>query len=663
MSFFEKFRREGISFLDRYVESGSGSGSGSKESNLGKFLEEANRQYFNETPVLSDMEYDILKEYIERRFPQHPALAAVGAAVPSNAKNKATLPYEMASMNKIKPDTEALANWMRKYKGPYVVSCKLDGVSGLYIHEAASKKHRLFTRGDGRVGQDISSILPFLNLPKLPVGTAVRGEFLLSKQIFQERHSQSFANARNRVSGILLAKKADPHVLADIDFVAYEVISPALKPSEQMKFLSTHCLNTVYHEVLTALSNEVLSDRLLEKRSTYIYEMDGLVIAEDKIHPRNTGNPEHAFAFKMVIQDQQAEAKVVDVIWTPSKNGYLKPRVRIEPIRLRGVTIEYATGFNGKFIQENRIGVGAVISMIRSGDVIPFIQSVVVPAERARMPDVPFVWTESGVDILLKDVENDQTVREKVATAFFVHFKVDGLSAGNISRLFEAGYDSVPRILRMSKQNFLGVDGFQEKMASKIHDGIREKMSKATLLDWMVASNRLGRGLGEKKLQLIVKGFPDIALDERTSELTKVTQLMSLPGIGKENATEFVKNLPAFRAFWVECGSPPFFEGKTPKVKRAVGSEGEGVDVGVGVGVEGDESHPLYHKKIVMTKVRDKAILEKMAKVGATLEEHVRQDTFALIVKSKEDVSNKTKEANRMGIPIMTPDEFKQIYL
>ena len=94
-------------------------------------------------------------------------------------------------------------------------------------------------------------------------------------------------------------------------------------------------------------------------------------------------NPDHAFAFKMMLSEQVAEAKVVDVIWTPSKDGYLKPRVQIEPIKLSGVTIEYATGKNAQFIEKNRIGVGAVIQIVRSGDVIPDIIKIVKPDKRA----------------------------------------------------------------------------------------------------------------------------------------------------------------------------------------------------------------------------------------------------------------------------------------
>jgi NAD-dependent DNA ligase len=73
--------------------------------------------------------------------------------------------------------------------------------------------------------------------------------------------------------------------------------------------------------------------------------------------------------------------------------------------------------------------------------------------------------------------------------------------------------------------------------------------------------------------------------------------------------------------------------------------------------------HALCGKKIVMTKIRDKEIIDFLAKAGATLEDSMKKDTMVLIVKSKEDVSNKTEYATKNGIPMMTPDEFKQTYM
>ena len=67
---------------------------------------------------------------------------------------------------------------MTKYTGPYVLSCKLDGVSGLYTTEGSEPK--LYTRGDGKVGQDISHLIPYLRLPKTK-NIVIRGEFIIPK--------------------------------------------------------------------------------------------------------------------------------------------------------------------------------------------------------------------------------------------------------------------------------------------------------------------------------------------------------------------------------------------------------------------------------------------------------------------------------------------------
>ena len=83
----------------------------------------------------------------------------------------------MASMDKIKPDSGALPSWMESYRGPYVLSCKLDGVSGMYVCDA-NGKHSLYTRGNGLIGQDVSHLIKVLKLPIMDRGFAIRGELL-----------------------------------------------------------------------------------------------------------------------------------------------------------------------------------------------------------------------------------------------------------------------------------------------------------------------------------------------------------------------------------------------------------------------------------------------------------------------------------------------------
>jgi NAD-dependent DNA ligase/DNA polymerase/3'-5' exonuclease PolX len=621
----QDFATHGVSFLETLTE-----------PQLSEMILEANRKYYTlSKPLLSDNQYDILKEYIETKYPANVAITQVGAPV---IKNKIELPYEMASMDKIKPDTNVLSDWVKQYKGPYVLSCKLDGVSGMYSTEGDSPK--LYTRGDGKVGQDVSHLIKPLKLPNHK-GHVVRGEFIILKDVFNTKYRDKFANPRNLVSGIVNSKSVDEKT-ADLHFVAYEVIRPVLKASAQMRLLQDLGHEVVQNRAVPSLSNVLLSETLVEWRGNYGYEIDGVIVCDDSIHPRGSGNPRHAFAFKMVLSDQVAEAKVVDVIWTASKDGYLKPRVRIEPIHIGGVTIEYATGFNGKFIEDNKIGVGAIITMIRSGDVIPYIKSVVVPAEAGKMPDVPYDWTETHVDLLLKNKEDDPTVREKNITGFFTEIGVDGLSSGNVRRIITAGYDTIPKIVKMEKADFAKVEGFQQKTVDKLYDGIRDRISKATLLQLMVGSNMFGHGMGERKLGPVIEAFPDF-LTSHDSKAEKIRQL-GTKGIHK-NAEEVVDSIAPFLKFLDLCGI------KTTTVKAAPI-----------VAAVANTSHPLFGKTIVMTKIRDKEIIEFLETKGAKLGDNVKADTLVLIVKSKDDVSAKTKTATEKNVPIMTPNEFKLAY-
>ena len=627
------FKENGITVLDSL-----------NEKELSEMIVLASDRYYNTTAqLMTDNEYDIVKEYIEKKYPKNVEVDLIGAPV---KKNKVTLPYEMPSMDKIKPDSNALSNWMNKYNGPYVLSCKLDGVSGMYSTEGPVPK--LYTRGDGKVGQDISHLLSIMNLPKEP-NVVVRGEFIIPKQVFEEKYKSIFANPRNLVSGIINSKTIDEKA-KDLHFVSYEIIQPQMPPSQQLQKLTEMKHEVVLNKPVQSLSNEMLSEILVDWRTNYMYEIDGVIVTDDKIYQRISGNPEHAFAFKMVLSDQMGEAKVVDVIWSPSKNGYLKPRVRIEPIRLGGVTIEYATGFNGKFIEDNKLGIGAIVQMIRSGDVIPYIKAVTTPAEKAKMPSVPYTWTSTHIDVVLEDIKGDITVLEKNITMFFVELEVDGLSSGNVKRIMDAGYNTVGKILKMTKSDFEKVEGFKTKMIEKIYNGIHEKVDKASLLDVMVASNTFGRGLSRKKMQPMLEEYPDLLTSPDTPE-EKVKKLQTIKGIGLENAKGLVNNIPVFMAFLEETG-----------LKKKLHETGKKTPVQI-ENVVIDTSDPLYGKKIVMTKVRDKEIIEKMEKVGATLEESVNKNTFAVIVKSKDDDSNKIKKAKDLGIPIYSVEEFKIQYI
>ena len=624
MEKIEDFKKNGISSLKQL-----------SKSEISEMIRFANDKYYNSgKSILSDNQYDIVKEYLEQIDPSNDVFDEIGAPIQCEGicRNKVKLPYEMGSMDKIKPDTKALEKWLAKYNVPkeYLFSAKLDGVSGMYANG------KLYTRGNGKEGQDVSHLIPYLNLPKQN-DIVVRGEFLISKENF-ENHFQGKANPRNTVSGIINKLSVDKKEVKYLDFIAYELIVPELPPVEQMKLLEKQNLDVVRYLENDSPTNELLSNTLMKWRENYKYEIDGIICTHNKIYPRKSGNPEHSFAFKMVLSDQIAEAKVVDVLWTPSKDGFLKPRIRIEPIHLGGVKIEYATAFNGAFVETNKLGIGSVVKLIRSGDVIPYIMEVTEPASTAKMPSEEYEWNNTHVDIILKDMKNNEVVLLKNITSFFKELNVAGLSSGNIKKLIKTKYDSVPKILAMSENDFLKIDGFKEKLANKIHTNIENAINQANLITLMSASNIFGRGLGEKKIKPILHEYPDILISDENDE-SKIKKISEIKGMGLLTAKAFVSHIPEFLDFIKTANL-------NQKLEKMLVQESVV-----------DTSNPLYQKKIVLTGFRDALIEEFIKKSGGELTTSVSKNTYLVLVKSKEEDSGKADKGRELGI-LMTKDEF-----
>ena len=633
----------GKTLITQYLESGVPVLDTFTEAQLSEMLLKANKEYHStKTPIMSDPQYDILRNYIEDKYPTAEALLQIGAPI-KGTKGKVTLPFNMPSMDKIKPETTMLTSWLLKYPGPYVISCKLDGVSGMYAMDEAGP--HLYTRGDGAIGQDISHLIKPLGLPTIPVGTVVRGEFIVPKTTFDAKYKEKFSNPRNFVAGLVNSKTVTTSI-KDLDFVVYEMIQPALSPSKQMAELAKHGFDVVQHDLMMSVSKDLLTQTLMSWRSQNKYEIDGIIVSDDHVYPRTAKNPDHAFAFKMAISDQIAETTVVDVIWEASQDGYLKPRVKIAPISIGGVNIEYTTGFNGKFIEDNKIGPGAKIQMIRSGDVIPYIKSVLEPASEGKMPDadvMPYEWNATHVDVVLKNVGDNDTVKEKNIVGFFSDLEVEGLATGNVRRIMAAGFDTVPKILKMTEADFKDVDGFKKKMVDKVMTSIKNKVGAASMVQLMAASNKFGRGVGIRVLTPLIDANPDFL----TKEETKAEKIAKLNAAGiHKNAEAFYNNIEPFNAFLRECG--------LDKVNTETKGDSKNTI---------DTSNPLFEKSIVMTKIRNKEIIEHLKKVGATLEDSFKKNTVALVMKDKTDITNKMRDAEKKGIEIFTVEEFKAKYM
>ena len=622
----KKFKTQGITFLGILTE-----------DELAAMIRAANAHYYNKQALLTDSQYDILKEFVEDKYPDNKVLEEIGAPV---VRAKVTLPVALPSMDKIKPDTKKLTKWTSTYKGPYVISGKLDGASGLYDTEGDTP--RLYTRGNGKIGQDISNMVPYLRgLPKIK-DVLIRGEIIMSKDIFDKKYSKEYANPRSATIGILPPTRADTAKYRDLEYVAYEVIRPRMKPSKQMAFLEKEKFITVIHKKISKLSNEMLSELLVDWRSSYAYQIDGVIVADDKMYLRTNKNPKHAFAFKMVLSDQMAEAKVVDVLWSPSKDGLLKPKIQIEPIHLGGTRIEFATAFNADFVKKNKIGIGAIVKMVRAGDVIPNILEVIEPAEKAKMPQIPYHWNATHVDIILDNMEDNLMVREKKIARFFQMLEVDGLSRGNVRRLMNAGFNTTTKIVNMKEEDFLKVEGFKKRMSAKVYTSIHKKLKDTGIVELMAATNLFGRGMGRRRLRAILDAYPEI-LNSTASKKEIEDKISNIKGFGKKTSKDFTEHLAQFKTFLASIGLKKELAIKKKKV---------------------DANHPLYGKKIVMTGFRDADLKKKIeSATGTSMGSSVSKNTFIVLVKDLDEDSGKADKARSLGILLMTPSAFQKKYL
>lgn len=624
---------------------------------IANVLQEASHAYFNKgKPILPDNLYDEIKSYLQKRDPSHPILREVGSKVTTG---KVALPYWMGSMDKIKSDEKEIRKWALRYAGRVLISDKLDGNSALLHVKGPTLS--LFTRGNGYEGQDISHMMPFISgVPSNVTKTAstsadkeltVRGELIISRDDFQ-KVAHLGKNARNMVAGVLNAKKPDIQIARLVKFVAYELIHPAdHTPSAGLSFLSKAGFDVVYHETASILdlNAEVLSRFLERRRSSSPYEVDGIVVVHDAVGGRRIHgeNPKHAFAFKSMSFMNQAEVIVQSVEWNVSKDGFIKPVVIFDGVELGGVVVRRATGNNAKFIADNKIGPGAKIVVTRSGDVIPAITAIVEPADNPAMPAMPFKWTDSGYDILVTNSNGRDDIAIRQLEFFFSKVKVKGVSSGLIKKLYEAGFDDVGKILTMTKAQLLNVDGFKDKLATNVIEGIHEAMKGVDEVVLMQASNTFGRGVGSRKLAVIVKAFPKVLEDDKY--YPDKAELVKLSGIEQKTAQQFLEGLKSWRAYKTKFNlgkymqAPPSATQVQPKVKVP--------------------QQQIFHDVVfVFTGFRNKALEDAILERGGKVNQSISKNVHVVITKEDDSSSSKVAKAQELGLEIVSLDAFVKAY-
>ena len=632
-----------------------------KKNEIIALLMKADDAFFNdENDLIKDDIYDIIKDYIRTKYPKDKYFKRVGADV----KNKVVLPYYMGSQNKIKDNEAELTKYKAKYPGPYAVSDKLDGVSCLIVYTKDTIK--IYTRGNGTEGQDITHLLDYVNgIPKITgkyievsglqnTELAVRGELIISKANWDllGTMGKQGANPRNTVSGAINSDILNKDILSKVDFVAYSLINPKVSDGLPILAHPDKGFKVVNYKVLQTFDLTTLSNLLDIHRTKGEYVIDGIVIVDIGKYYEivKDKNPEHSFAFKSIHTLEQVEVIVTKVEWNVSKDMYMKPIVMFHEIDLDGVKIKQATGFNAAYIVKNVIGPGSRIIIVRSGNVIPYIQSVITPSANGRpsMPGVEednYKWNDTRVDILMVNNEGDKNRDYDIKNLmyFMKTANIENMGPGNIAKIYDAGFDDIKKISNITKEDLLKIDGFKEKSAQNIIDALSglQDMDCLILMD---ASNIMGRGFSYKKIKLITDTFPSILFHDKksrtdTSKLT-VEDLLKVDGIADTSAKLFLNNLPKFYEFYDNLGI---------KCKSPANAANAAVAPSV-------INTNILGKSFVFTGFRDKSLEAYIISLGGLIKTSISKNTDYLVVADLNENNAKTDKANSLGISIILPN-------
>lgn len=622
-----------------------------QKKDLKAILDFLDYRYFEASkPVVSDELYDLLVDHYENLTGK--TRSKVGHAV-TGKRVKAKLPEPMASLDKLKPDS----NTKFLTKGEYVVSDKLDGLSLELVYNNG-KLLAVYTRGDGTTGQDVTRSSAMLNAPKTIADKnelIVRAEFCIKKHTFNKKHSTETGNTyktgRNMASG-LLTRNESTEAIKDFDVVCYEVMrgkTAGQKISTQLQYLKKLQFSVVKHKVYQNLTLAQLSELHDDFKSNSHYDCDGIVVTKNVSYKSSFENPKHAMAFKINSLASSKVVSIVDIEWNLSRHNKLVPRIRIEPTELGGVTVQYLTGHNMFFIRNGfkfadkdkrlpvrPLGVGAQIRIIRSGDVIPYIMEVVKPARKPSEPAVPY--TTDGVTAMAvkSDIKNPD-IKKKQILHFFKVLEVDGLKSGTVDMLFDSGLNTVSKIIKADADKFLTIDGFQTTKATKLADSIKAKLSGLTFPKLAYASGVFGSNVGETRLQAIYSKYPNILSMADMPYPQLVDKLEQVDGI-KTAAADIAKRLPKFAKF-VEFHK---FNLVSPKATKK-------------------KSQKLAGMKVLFTSVRDKELETRIVENGGSLASTVKSATH-LIAKPGAS-NNKIDYAKENKLPVLTVEAFIKKFL
>ena len=531
-------------------------------------LTQASYEYYMlDAPTMSDYDFDHKLRRLEELESAHPELVSSdsptqrvgGKAAEGFAEVTHQVPLE--SLQDVFSFKE-LAEFGTRIKQSledvsYDVEPKVDGLSvaleyedGIFVRGA--------TRGDGRVGEDVTQNLRTiktipLRLPDALPRFIVRGEVFMPKSVFhalnEERELNGqplFANPRNAAAGSL--RQLDPKIAAarKLDVVVFNIQFAEGKVFqthvETLEYLKSQHFHVIPYTICTAIEDcaRTIQD-IGDHREEFEYDIDGAVIKVNSLTDRerlgSTAKfPRWAAAYK--YPPEQKPSTVVDIVVQVGRTGVVTPKAVVSPVRLAGTTVTNATLHNQDFIAEKDVRVGDTVLVQKAGEIIPEIVAVLKEKRPEgttpyRFPDrcpvcgAPVVRDEDGAAMRCTGAECPaQLMRHLVHFASRDAMDIEGLGPANVESLVNAGLLKTPGDLySLRTEDVEKLERMGKKSAQNLIDAIER--SKENDLSKLLTAFGI-RQVGQKAAQVLARQFGTLdALASADAE-----SLSKVPDIG-----------------------------------------------------------------------------------------------------------------------------------
>jgi DNA ligase (NAD+) len=550
------------------------------QKRLDELREEVNHHLYRyhvlDQPEISDADYDRLYDELKALEEEHPDLITpdsptqrVGAP-PSERFQKVEHLTRMGSLEKV-TDDESLLKWaddVRKRLDSdepvaYVIEPKIDGLAVSLTYEYGLLT-RGATRGDGIQGEDVTVNLKTIKAIPLrmqgndpPAVAEVRGEVYLPISGFRELNERIAAlgqklapNPRNAAAGSLRQKDSSITASRPLSIWVYGLgVAEGLQLGshwEELEWLREHGFRTnPFAERLESIEEVAKRCRDWERRRAELdYEIDGIVIKVDSLEQQAIlgalhSRPRWARAFKWA--PMTAQTKLNKIAIRVGRTGALNPWAMLEPVQVGGVTVSRATLHNEEDINRKDIREGDLVIVQRAGDVIP---QIVGPAGSHAKGTKPFRMPKKcplcGTNIVKPEGEAMHRCPNRACPSRGLETlinwvqgpaDIDGVGEQLMRRLWELGLvRSLPDLYRLTKDQLLELDGFQEKSASNAISAIEGSIERTPFSRVLLGLNI--PDVGWVTAQNLARHFGSV---ERLADATQ-EEIQDVEGIGPERA-------------------------------------------------------------------------------------------------------------------------------